>query len=78
MIVHVLYFASLRDASSLERESLSHEGSLRDLFENLRERYGWRWTPAQLRVAVNGELTGWDRSLQEGDEIAFLPPVSGG
>jgi molybdopterin converting factor small subunit len=27
---------------------------------------------------LNGEFADWDRPLQNGDEIAFLPPVSGG
>ena len=29
-------------------------------------------------VVVNGEPSGWDRSLDGGDEVALLPPVSGG
>lgn len=30
------------------------------------------------RVSVNNELTIEDRSLSDGDEIAFLPPFAGG
>lgn len=29
-------------------------------------------------VAINGEYAGRDAALHEGDEVAFLPPVSGG
>jgi molybdopterin synthase catalytic subunit len=29
-------------------------------------------------VAVNGEYASLDRPLNEGDEVAFIPPVSGG
>jgi molybdopterin synthase catalytic subunit len=32
----------------------------------------------RLRVAVNGELAPDDHRLRDGDEVAFLPPVSGG
>jgi molybdopterin synthase sulfur carrier subunit len=37
----------------------------------------------KLRIALNGELVGADRAIDEvmiaqADEIAFLPPVSGG
>ena len=37
----------------------------------------------KIRIAVNGELVATDRALDtltvsDGDEIAFLPPVSGG
>ena len=31
-----------------------------------------------LAVAVNQEYAGRDRVLSEGDEVALLPPVSGG
>ena len=32
----------------------------------------------RLMVAVNEEYAGWDAPLQDGDEVAFIPPVSGG
>jgi molybdopterin converting factor small subunit len=35
----------------------------------------WR---GSLRLAVNREYTSFDRVLNAGDEISFLPPVSGG
>lgn len=31
-----------------------------------------------LKVAVNQSWAEWDSPLQDGDEVAFLPPVSGG
>ncbi len=31
-----------------------------------------------LRVARNREYVGWDAPIASGDEVAFLPPVSGG
>lgn len=30
------------------------------------------------RIAINGEYSVEDSSLQEGDEVAIIPPVSGG
>lgn len=32
----------------------------------------------RARVAVNAEFAGADTALFEGDEVAFLPPMSGG
>ena len=34
--------------------------------------------PAGVRVAINHQFTNWDTPLQPGDELAFLPPISGG
>ena len=31
-----------------------------------------------MRAARNGEYTTWEMALDEGDQVAFLPPVSGG
>jgi molybdopterin synthase sulfur carrier subunit len=31
-----------------------------------------------VRIAVNDEMILGDRALDEGDEVAFLPPMSGG
>lgn len=33
---------------------------------------------AKVRIAVNGALGGLDAAVTDGDEVAFLPPVSGG
>lgn len=32
----------------------------------------------RVSVAINAEFARWDAPLGEGDEVAFLPPVSGG
>jgi molybdopterin synthase sulfur carrier subunit len=42
------------------------------------QRHGFALSADRLRVALNGEFASWDRPLANGDEIAFLPPVSGG
>jgi molybdopterin converting factor small subunit len=33
---------------------------------------------ASVRIAVNDEMILGNRVLDEGDEVAFLPPMSGG
>jgi molybdopterin synthase sulfur carrier subunit len=32
----------------------------------------------QVLVAVNKQIVDWQQALQDGDEVAFLPPVTGG
>ncbi|NQV11499.1 MAG: MoaD/ThiS family protein [Cyanobacteria bacterium] len=34
--------------------------------------------PSSLRVAINQAFASPDQPLQAGDELAFLPPISGG
>jgi molybdopterin converting factor small subunit len=36
------------------------------------------WLRRATKPAVNLEYTTWDHPLQDGDEVAFIPPVSGG
>jgi molybdopterin converting factor small subunit len=36
------------------------------------------WLSQGLMVSINGQQVGEDEPLAEGDEVALLPPVSGG
>lgn len=36
------------------------------------------WREKGLKVAINGDITSFDQVISDGDEIALLPPVSGG
>ena len=50
-----------------------------DCFELLCEEFSAvRRYRATLAVAVNEEYAAWDRELQRGDAVTFIPPVSGG
>lgn len=77
--LHVQYFALLREQAGRGGESLeSGAASARELYAELAGRHGLTLLPAQLRVAVNEEFAEWERPLQAGDRVAFLPPVAGG
>lgn len=58
---------------------LSDEQRVADLIRKLVD--DGTFTPEAMRsaaVAVNGEYAGADQILRDGDEVAILPPVSGG
>jgi molybdopterin synthase sulfur carrier subunit len=75
----ILYFASLRDAAGCESEQVvATTTDARSLYEELRLRHAFALAADRLRVVVNGEFANWNHVLADGDEIAFLPPVSGG
>ena len=81
MRVRVLFFGQLKDAAGKSEEELPvAEGStLGELFEECARRYP---RLGALRPSIvfarNREFAGAADRLADGDEVAFLPPVSGG
>jgi molybdopterin synthase sulfur carrier subunit len=79
----ILFFASLRDRLGCAEVEvpLPQPPTLGALHDALAERLGAAVAalaePA-VRVAVNQELVERSARLKPGDEVAFLPPVTGG
>lgn len=79
MKYRLLYFASLRDRAGVDAETVDSVATdARGLYAELRTRHGFTMGEDRLRVAVNGEFANWNRALADGDEVVFIPPVSGG
>ncbi len=79
MRVRLLYFASLRDAAGCSHEDVQVEAAtLGELYDAARARHAFALPRERLRVACNGQFARWTDATAEGDEIAFIPPVSGG
>jgi molybdopterin converting factor subunit 1 len=85
MRVRVLYFGVLKDLLQASEEVVEVQvgatvAELLSLSElrasNSRKPESRVWSA--LAVAVNREYAGPGTVLREGDEVAFLPPVSGG
>lgn len=79
--VRVRFFARLREQAGTEGEriELPPQATLADVYQAVR-----RLHPAlepnldAVRPAVNQEFSDWNASISDGDELAFVPPVSGG
>lgn len=78
MRLQLRYFASLRDAAGVETEVVDHAGDAAALYAVVSARHGYEMPRERVRLAVNGAVVSWDRVLNDGDDIVFLPPVSGG
>ena len=81
MRVTVRLFARLRDiagAGELARE-IAPGSTITSVWRQLADEYP-AFGPYERSVssAVNADYARMDTELQEGDEVAFLPPVSGG
>lgn len=77
--VTILYFAILREQRGASEETLeTGAGTLGDLYESLRSRYGFGLERRHIKVAVDAEFASMDDPVAEGAEIAFIPPVAGG
>ena len=77
--IKLKYFASLREVAGTDGEEfLTKAPTPRGLYLELQESKGFTLNENELRVAINGEFGQMDEALGDGDEVAFIPPVSGG
>lgn len=79
--VKVLFFGRLREAAGTAEDlvDIAAGARIEELFGTLVAR---RPELARYRSSLvasrNQEFAAWDTLLHSGDEVAFLPPVSGG
>ncbi len=76
MAITVKYFAVLRERFGKSEDSV-------DFTDGMTVSDVWQKTmneamPDDLMIAVNMEYTKTDAQLQDGDEVAFFPVVTGG
>lgn len=60
-------------------EEVEARGTVRDVYAVLRSLHPELEPDLErIQVARNQEFSGWDEPVADGDEVAFIPPVSGG
>lgn len=80
-MITVLFFARLQEDMGIS-ELLMDESNAGQSAQALREALIARGkdilADESIRVAINQEFCGWDTEIKDGDEVAFMPPVTGG
>jgi len=77
--IEVRYFAAFREAAGIDSESVETQTSTpAALFAECARRHPELPRLSASLVAVNDEMSDWQRPLTDGDEVLFFPPVAGG
>ncbi len=79
--VTVKYFGSVRDDSGIEKESLVLEdnSTISQAISSLKEKHhGLKNRKGQILFALNQSYSPEETKLNDGDELALFPVVSGG
>ena len=80
----ILYFSWLREKIGIDSEEIkiSEIGDVNELVEFLKkssEKHSIAFQNMKsIKVAVNKEFANFNTKIQDQDEIAFFPPVTGG
>lgn len=83
-MIDVLFFARLREQLGTDRlcVEVSPGTTVVQLRDQLIAEHGAGWSQAlgadNIIKAVNQDVVGEDYVLEDGDEVAFFPPVTGG
>lgn len=84
-MIRVLFFASFRDRLGTGQIEVSPADAGPDLLSLRRflANRGGAWaevlgTGERVLVAINQQITSMESSVDDGDEVAFMPPVTGG
>ncbi|HKF52041.1 MAG TPA: molybdenum cofactor biosynthesis protein MoaE [Candidatus Acidoferrales bacterium] len=81
MVLRILFFGQLREIVGAAEQSLtaSDDVSLEDLYASYTGKFPrLAEFRSSVAAAINQEYAPWNARPRAGDEIAFLPPVSGG
>ena len=81
MRIRVMFFGRLKEIVGLAEDHIEiPEGALvEDVFARFGQQHlGLSDFRSSLVASVNQEFSDWSAVLKSGDEVAFLPPVSGG
>ncbi len=82
-MITLKYFASLKSIAEKEEDSLDIENpitidQLSDIIAKTAPKMGKMIREKKVLISINQEMASVDTIIHDGDEVAFLPPFSGG
>jgi len=83
-MLSIVFFAQTREIIGQGEFSLPFQPAFNNLeairshLATTNDKWDLALTRDKLIVAVNQEMSPWDTVINDGDEIAFFPPVTGG
>ncbi len=83
MMINILFFARLREVVGQgiiqDQPSLVKPLTVKLVLEEMKFQFIRLQDEKNIRAALNQELlSDWNTPVQDGDEIAFFPPITGG
>lgn len=76
--VNVHYFAFLREKAGKDSEEVFFDGSYKDLYLYLSNRYDFELPVEMIQLAVNDEFMPISSDITLGAKVVFIPPMAGG
>ncbi len=78
-IIGIKWFAAYREATGLAAETVHTEAATAAiLFAEMQRKHPALARFSAALLAINDEMADWNRTLRDGDEVLFFPPVAGG
>jgi molybdopterin converting factor subunit 1 len=82
-MITLKYFASLKSIAEKEEDQLDIENpitldQLSDIISKTTPKMGEMIREKKVLITINQEMASVDTIIHDGDEVAFLPPFSGG
>lgn len=82
-MITIKYFASLKSIAEKEEDHLDIEkpitiDQLSDIISETAPKMGEIIRDKKVMISVNQEMASAETIIHDGDEVAFLPPFSGG